>query len=194
MPPTPPPFPCYFVFIKPPVPLSARYRKRRRYTNVVCCEVLSVEMSKTGRYTNVVCGYLKILHSEQNPGPSVAPHSFWGARTAFILSFLFLLPTVCCVAPRVGVRDSQSTLCCVAPGVGVRDSQSTGVWPLELGLGTHNPRFVVWPLKLGLRTHNPRFVAWPLELGLGTHNPRFVVWPLELRLGSHNPRFVAWPL
>ena len=30
-----------------------------------------------------------------------------------------------CVAPRVGVRDSQSTLCCVAPRVEVRDSQST---------------------------------------------------------------------
>ena len=38
----------------------------------------------------------------------------------------------------------------------------------------------MWPLELGLGTHNPRFVAWPLELGLGTHNPRFVVWPLEL--------------
>ena len=33
--------------------------------------------------------------------------------------------TLFCVAPRVGVRDSQSTLCCVAPRVGVRDSQST---------------------------------------------------------------------
>ena len=32
---------------------------------------------------------------------------------------------LCCVAPRVGVRDSQSTLCCMAPRVGVRDSQST---------------------------------------------------------------------
>ena len=29
--------------------------------------------------------------------------------------------TLCCVAPRVGVRDSQSTLFCVAPRVGVRD-------------------------------------------------------------------------
>ena len=35
-------------------------------------------------------------------------------------------------------------------------------------------------LELGLGTHNPRFIAWPLELGLGTGNPRFVVWPLEL--------------
>ena len=41
-------------------------------------------------------------------------------------------------------------------------------WPLELGLGTHNPRFVAWPLELGLGTHNPRFFAWPLEFGLGT--------------------------
>ena len=47
-------------------------------------------MSKTGRYTNVVCSWLKILHSAQNPGPSVARNSFWGERTAFILSFLFL--------------------------------------------------------------------------------------------------------
>ena len=32
---------------------------------------------------------------------------------------------LCCVAPRVGIRDSQSTLCCVAPRVGVRDAQYT---------------------------------------------------------------------
>ena len=51
--------------------------------------------------------------------------------------------------------------------------ESFVVWPLELGLGTHNPRFFAWPLELGLGTHNPCFVAWPLELGLGTHNPRF---------------------
>ena len=36
-----------------------------------------------------------------------------------------------------------------------------------------------WPLELGLGTLNPRFVAWPLELGLGTTNPCFVAWPLE---------------
>ena len=30
------------------------------------------------------------------------------------LSFFFT-PTLCCVAPLVVVRDSQSTLCCVAP-------------------------------------------------------------------------------
>ena len=65
--------------------------------------------------------------------------------------------------------DSQSTLC---------------AWPLELGLGTRNPRFVAWPLELGLGTRNPRFVAWSLELGLGTLNPRFVAWPLELWLGT----------
>ena len=40
------------------------------------------------------------------------------------------------------------------------------VWHLELGLGSHNPRFFAWPLELGLGTHNPRFSAWPLELGL----------------------------
>ena len=43
------------------------------------------------------------------------------------------------------------------------------------------PLFVVWPLELGLGTHNPRFVAWPLELGLGTGNPRFVAWLLGVR-------------
>ena len=37
----------------------------------------------------------------------------------------------------------------------------------------------MWPLELGLGTRNPRFVVWPLELGLGTLNPRFVVWPLD---------------
>ena len=45
------------------------------------------------------------------------------------------------------------------------------MWPLELGLGTHNPRFVVWPLELGVGSGNPSFVAWPLELGLGIRNP-----------------------
>ena len=48
--PTAPPFfNVCFLFIKPSMLLSARYRKTRRYTNVVCCEVLSAEMSKTGR-------------------------------------------------------------------------------------------------------------------------------------------------
>ena len=61
-----------------------------------------------------------------------------------------------CVAPRVGVRDSQSTLQC---------------GPFELGLGIHNPRLFATPLELGLGTHNPRFFAWPLELGLETQNP-----------------------
>ena len=74
------------------------------------------EISKTGRYTNVVCCEVKILHSEQNPSPSAAPNSFWGEHTPFFLSFLFLFfPTLYCMAPCVGVRDSQSTLCCVAP-------------------------------------------------------------------------------
>ena len=58
------------------------------------------EITKTGRYTNVVCCAVKILHSEQNPGPSVAPNSFRGERdTAFFLPFLFLFPALCCVAP-----------------------------------------------------------------------------------------------
>ena len=124
--------------------------KTRRYTNVVCCEVLS-----SGRLTtNVICCEVKILHSEQNPGPSAAPNSFRGERTAFFLSFF------------------------------VVSLSHFVVWPLELGLGTRNPRFVAWPLELGLGTRNPRFVAWPLELGLGTLSSRFVVWPLELGVGD----------
>ena len=31
-----------------------------------------------------------------------------------------------------------------------------------------SPTPVAWPLELGLGTHNPRFVAWPLELGFGS--------------------------
>ena len=34
-------------------------------------------------------------------------------------------------------------------------------------------RFVAWPLELGLGTHNPRFVVWLLGLGLGTRNAHF---------------------
>ena len=61
---------------------------------------------------------------------------FWAPEKAWVRQpLLILFPTVafgiqstlCCVAPQVGVRDSQSTLCCVAPRVGVRDSQSTYV-------------------------------------------------------------------
>ena len=81
-------------FIKPSMLLSAKYRKTRHCTNVVCCEVLLVEISKTGRYTNVVCCEVKVLHSEQNPGPSAAPNSFWGERgTAFFLSFFLVSPS-----------------------------------------------------------------------------------------------------
>ena len=58
------------------------------------------EISKMGRYTNVVSCEVKILHSEQNPGPSAAPNSFRGeCGTVLFLSFLFLFPTLCCVAP-----------------------------------------------------------------------------------------------
>ena len=45
------------------------------------------EISKTGRYTNVVCCAVKILCSEQNPGPSAAPNTFWNEHTALFLSF-----------------------------------------------------------------------------------------------------------
>ena len=55
---------------------------------------------KTGRYTNVVCCQVKLLHSEETPGRNAAPNSFRGERgSAFFLSFLFLFPTLCFVAP-----------------------------------------------------------------------------------------------
>ena len=41
----------------------------------------------------------------------------------------------------------------------------TLAWPLELWLGTRNPRFVASPVELGLGTRNPRFVAGPVDLG-----------------------------
>ena len=58
------------------------------------------EMSKTGRYTNVGCCEVKILHSEQSPGPIAVPHSFMGkCGTTFLLSFSFLFHKLCCMAP-----------------------------------------------------------------------------------------------
>ena len=62
------------------------------------------------------------------------------------------------------------------------------VAPFELGLGSHDPRFVAGPLEVGSGTRNSSFVAWPLELGLGNRSPRFVAWPLELGLGIRNAR------
>ena len=117
--------------------MSARFRKTRRYTNVICCEVLSTWISKTGRYTNGL-----LLPEDPafraKPRPECSANFFLGRTHSFNLSFSF--PRFVAwplelglgthnprfgVAPRVGVRDSQSTLCCVAPRVGVRDSQST---------------------------------------------------------------------
>ena len=48
-----------------------RFSKTKRYTNVICCQVLSSGRLAGGAasYTNVVCCEVKILHSEQNPGP-----------------------------------------------------------------------------------------------------------------------------
>ena len=73
------------------------------YTNVVWCEKFLVEIGNTSCNTNVIRCAVKILHSEQNPGPSAAPNFFYGEWNAFFLSFLFLFPTLCCVAPRVGM-------------------------------------------------------------------------------------------
>ena len=101
LPPTVPPFfSVYFLLIKPLVLFRARYRKTRRYTGVVSCEVLSSGNGKTGRYTNIVCCEVKIVHSERNPGLSAASKPFRGEHTAIFVSFLLLiLPTLCCVAP-----------------------------------------------------------------------------------------------
>ena len=152
MAPTAPPFFRMAPTAPPFFSVSARFRKTRRYTNVVCCEVLSARIGKTGRYTN------GLLPPEDrafgaNPRPECSANFFLGRTHSFNLSFSFprfvawplelglgthnprfgVAPrvgvrdsqsTLFCVAPRVGVRDSQSTLCCVAPRVGVRDSQS----------------------------------------------------------------------
>ena len=77
----------------------------------------------------------------------------------------------------------------------IRELEELLAWPLELGLGTLNPRFIAWPLELGSGTLNPHFIAWPLKLGLGTRNPSFFVWPLEFGLGTptpHGSRFSAF--
>ena len=80
------------------------------------------------------------------------------------------------------------------------------VWPLELGLGTHNPRFGVAPqvrvrdsqsmLRCGPSSWGKGLTihasVWPPELGLGTHI-HASVWPLKLGLGTHNPRFGVAP-
>ena len=45
----PPFFSVCFLFIKSSVLLSARYRKTRRYTNVVCCEVKILYLERARR-------------------------------------------------------------------------------------------------------------------------------------------------
>ena len=79
---------------------------------------------------------------------------------------LTLKSTLCCVAPQVGVRDSQSTPCCVAPRVGVRDSQST---------------LCCVASRVGVRDSQSKLCCVAPRVGLGTHNARFVAWFLELR-------------
>ena len=73
------------------------------------------KISKTGRYMNVVCCKVKTPHSEQSPGPNAFPNSFRGER--------------------VLERGPTFFLSCFsfAPFVPC---------PLELRLGTCNPRFV----------------------------------------------------
>ena len=72
----PPFFSVCFLFIKPSVLLSARYRKTRRYTNVVRCEVLSAEMSKTGHYTTPSSRPPQT--APQPPPPPQASTDSWG--------------------------------------------------------------------------------------------------------------------
>ena len=65
------------------------------------------------------------------------------------------------------------------------------VWPLELGLGTHNPRFGVAP-QVGVR--DSQFALWcgPLSWGKGL-TIHASVWPLEWGLGTHNSHFGVAP-
>ena len=108
----PPFFSVCFFFIGPSMLLSARYCKTRRYTNVVCGEVLSAEMSKTA-----LCkGHLLLAEAfRAKPRPECSAKFFPG-RTHHVHSFCrvssFSHALLC--APGVGVRDSLSTLCCVA--------------------------------------------------------------------------------
>ena len=61
------------------------------------------------------------------------------------------------------------------------------VWPLELGLGTHNPRFGVAD-SVGVRDSQFTLRCGPSSWGEGV-KIHASVWPLELGLGTHNPRF-----
>ena len=79
----------------------------------------------------LVCCHLKILHSEQNPGPSVAPIYFWGEH---IRSIFFSFPRFVAWPFELGLGTHNPRFG-VAPRVGVRDSR-TLPWPLELGLRT----------------------------------------------------------
>ena len=123
--------------------VSARFRKTRRYTNVVCCEVLSARIGKTGRYTN------GLLPPEDpafgaKPRPECSANFFLGRTHSFNFSFSF---------PRFVAWPLEL-------GLGTHNPRFVA-WPLELGLGTHNPRFFARPLELGLGTHNPRFGVAP---------------------------------
>ena len=105
------------------------------------------QISKTGRYTNVVCCEVKILHLEENPGPSATPNFFRGERRYCVLSF-FLVSLSHALA-----------------------------WPLELGIWTPTlwrgpsswgyglPRFGVAPQVGDTDSHA---LVWPLELGIRT--------------------------
>ena len=124
MAPTAPPFFPHGANGAPFSSVSAKFRKTRRYTNVVCCEVLSVRIGKTGCYTN------GLLPPEDpafgaKPRPECSANFFLGRTHSFNLSFSF--PRFVAwplelglgthnprfgVAPRVGVRDSQSTFRC----------------------------------------------------------------------------------
>ena len=156
MAPTAPPFFRMAPTAAPLFSVSARFRKTRHYTNVVCYEVLSPRIGKMERYTNCWLAREDLAFGAK-PRPECSANFFLGRTHSFNLSFS--LPRFVVwplelglethnprfgVASRVGVRDSQSTLFCMAPRVGVKHSHAL-LWPLERGSRR-------WALELGLRT------------------------------------------
>ena len=83
----PPFFSVCFLFIKPSVLLSAKLA--RQCAIQMSLSAFQRRITKTGRYINVVCCEVKILHSEQNPGPSAAPNSFRGEPRYCVLSIAY---------------------------------------------------------------------------------------------------------
>ena len=96
--------------------MSARFRKTRRYTNVVCCEVLSARIGKTGRYTNGLLLPEDPAFGAQ-PRPECSANFFLGRTHSFNLSFSF---------PRFVAWPLEL-------GLGTHNPRFFA-WPLELGV------------------------------------------------------------